>query len=686
MPTSPPLSQQQTESRYDHEAPYAGRGTTRICIISVLLAAGAFLTVLLIINHTLFTAPIMEYGDPALNALQIESAKHFRELLGNYSRWGFHHPGPAFFYIFAFGEVLFRDLLHLVPAEMNAHILTILLVNTAFLFGSIGLIAKRCFSRLFTPAALALSLFFVYVLNHAVHGSAVLSIWPPHILMFCFLFFVVVGAAVALGEPSKLPLLFLSGLLLLHEHAAQPLFVGPLMVLSLATLWFRQGRLVGLHQFLRQNRRPVAISLLLCVLFATPIVLDILLHKPNNIDHILFYSSEHRGIQHKPRLALKYEVSFLDFIPDTEVQLRARPTHLMSIGGSQPYVVAYWCIACTMLGVFIGIYAVKRRKLAPLFKYLAVEIAFVLILFYVWTLKMGGELLSFNGYFLYGMQLLALLIIAALILDGLELTARPSLVFALCALIPVSMFAAKPEFTSSLRGDQETNRIYDSIPPNVGPIHFTFSADNIFQVAGVVNRMKREGRPFCIDDVWASVLGSENVCHELDGLSNLVLTNLGPTMTPAQCNPPCRVLLRDNLVEIQLIPYPFLKLPFAIKPESLLTLNTEFHGASEGSVWSSKKSTIHFRLDRDFSDAPRVRVRLLGTAIVDHPAQIILNGHYLGSIVAGPAVSDFIVDRSVLLAGTENRLVIQVEKTAKAAHDPRALGFFWTGLQLDGVK
>lgn len=320
------------------------------------------------------------------------------------------------------------------------------------------------------------------------------------------------------------------------------------------------------------------------------------------------------------------------------------------------------------------------------FKYLALEIAIVLVLFFVWTLKMGGELLNFNGYFIYGMQLLTLFILAALILDGLEIATRLGLVFALCALIPISMFAAKSEFTNFSKGDPETNRLYDSIPPNIGPVHFIFPGETWLEIMGVANRMKHEGRSFCVDDVLAWVFGQENVCHEMDGLTNIVLTNLAITPTPRKCNLPCRVLLHDSIFDLQLVPYPFLKLPFTIKPDGTTSLNTNFYGASEDPVWSSRKSAIHFRLDRDFSDTSQVRVRVLGAASKGHPAQIILNGHPMGTIIAGPAVSDFIVDRAVLRPGAENELVIQVDDPARVAHDPRALGFLWAGLQLEAVN
>jgi hypothetical protein len=36
-----------------------------------------------------------DVDDYAANAMQIHNAKPLKQLYGNYSRWGFHHPGPA---------------------------------------------------------------------------------------------------------------------------------------------------------------------------------------------------------------------------------------------------------------------------------------------------------------------------------------------------------------------------------------------------------------------------------------------------------------------------------------------------------------------------------------------------------------------------------------------------------------
>ena len=193
---------------------------------------------------------------------------------------------------------------------------------------------------------------------------------------------------------------------------------------------------------------------------------------------------------------------------------------------------------------------------------------------------------------------------------------------------------------------------------------------------GVAYRMEREGRPFCLDNPWIFSFDPKNVCRDMDSLKNLVLTRV-----PRECNPPCRELLKDPSFELQLIPYPFLKLPFDIKPNNIQTLNIDFMTNENGPSWSGRTSTVYFRLAPDFGDAARVRVTVLGNATPGRP-QIILNGHTVGTISAGPSSSsDFVVDRSILRAGEENALVIQVDNAGPAGPDPRTFGFDWNGLR-----
>jgi hypothetical protein len=275
------------------------------------------------------------------------------------------------------------------------------------------------------------------------------------------------------------------------------------------------------------------------------------------------------------------------------------------------------------------------------------------------------------------MELLAFFVMLALILDGWRMEGRPAFVLALCVLLPASMFAGKSAFLNTWTGDPVSDRLYASLPAQMGPVHLTFPPADWLVIVGVADRMKHEHRPFCVDAVWAFTFGRDNVCPAMDGLSNLILTR-----RPVGCLSACTGLYKDADFNFVLMTYPAFKLPFAVKSNNIYTLNTNFFSDNEKGAWSSRRSTIFFRLAPDFTDAPQIRVRVLGKAAAGRPAQIFLNGQLLGVISSQEAAHDFVVDRSALLAGSDNQLIIQVGKRRHLDFEGHDYGFLWMGLEL----
>src|ERR1700743_2832920 len=85
----------------------AQNDANRVSLAGVVAAAFAFLAAWLVVNRLLFRHALIEAGDAATIILQINNAQRFHEMLGNYSRWRFHHPGPGFIYILALGDGVF---------------------------------------------------------------------------------------------------------------------------------------------------------------------------------------------------------------------------------------------------------------------------------------------------------------------------------------------------------------------------------------------------------------------------------------------------------------------------------------------------------------------------------------------------------------------------------------------------
>lgn len=101
-----------------------------------------------------FRSPMLELGDIAVNALQVDHAKHLAEIYGNYSRFQFNHPGPAFFYVYAGAERVLFDWLHLVPSPANAHLLACLALQSLFFALAVGTLCSHLPWRAMAPLAL----------------------------------------------------------------------------------------------------------------------------------------------------------------------------------------------------------------------------------------------------------------------------------------------------------------------------------------------------------------------------------------------------------------------------------------------------------------------------------------------------------------------------------------------------
>jgi len=629
-------------------------------------AAAVFALVLLKINHRLFHIPINEYFDYAANTLLIEQAKHFRLLLGNYSRWGFHHPGPAFLYIFAAGETLLYHWLHIVPAVMNAYLVTIILLNCLFVFGTIAIIAQHCKTRLFLPAAIVLAIYFVYVVNRTIPGSALTSIWMPYVLLFCFLLFATLCASVAAGNIRQLPLLALTGLMLLHGHVAQPLFVGPLAALAVVAVLLTQASRSGLKHFLRVNRIPLLLSLVLVVVFALPIVLDASLHKPSNLHQILAHTAEYPGAQKPWGQALKYEISFFTFLPHPEDVLQSASAHLVARGAAHPYIVVYWCFGFLLAALTAGTLLYQRKRPPIFLSYLAAEIVVIMLLFLFWGTRISGPLYSFNGYFFYAVQLLILLGMMCFLLNEVTLTVRWETAAVLACAAPLLMLAGKSAFRTTEIGWPETDRLVAALPADLGPVQVSNLSQDWLEVLGLVSHLKRVGHPYCVGDAFWGLFEDSPNCPDMRQLHNLILTRV-----PRTCEAPCRTLEQDDRFALQVEPYPWLQLPLQLEGYGASSVNQGFYYDS----WGTHSAAIRFLLRLGPARHGKVHVKITGVGVAGRPTDVFLNGVHLGPLAAGSSVTEFVVDANVLRPGAENTLRFQTENAGPIVQDWRELGY-----------
>lgn len=241
-------------------------------------------------ERSLFSVGRYAWGDSAVNSLLVVKAEHLRELTGNYSRVGFHHPGPALIYMLTGGEVLFKDILHIVPAPYNGQLLGVSVYVALFLSLSVMMLYRLTNSLAIAGIAFGLGFMF------AVRQNLFANDWFPILYMSAFLLFVVASAGLAAGRTSALPWYVLAAGTLAHGHVSFLLFVGVTTVIA-ATSWFFLHR-GFLAREAKDHRASLYVAAAFVALFLLPMVLEVALHFPGPW-HQYWYYVGHTKVPHR---------------------------------------------------------------------------------------------------------------------------------------------------------------------------------------------------------------------------------------------------------------------------------------------------------------------------------------------------------------------------------------------------
>jgi hypothetical protein len=262
-----------------------------------------FLGVLTVANRQLFRQKIYEDGDAAANSILIQEAKHFRLLVGNYSRMRFNHPGPGILYVLAFAEITFHDWLGVVPAPHNAHMLGTLCLNAFLLALTLAILAAHWKSWLAVVASVAV--FLGYFGWSGFLGSH----WFPAIYFAIFLTFCVAAASVAAGRVGDLPYLGLAGSFAIHGHVCFVIFVVPIALVALGAVVVRT-RFQKRRLFVDYPWAWIGLGLVVSV-FILPMVLHTTLNYPGEIGKYVEYARSNQAGGHGWAPSLAFAVRCL---------------------------------------------------------------------------------------------------------------------------------------------------------------------------------------------------------------------------------------------------------------------------------------------------------------------------------------------------------------------------------------
>ena len=488
-------------------------------------------TVLAIVHRTLlFAEPWHEHSDFAVNAMAIERAEHFQEIHGNYSRFGFYHPGPAFYYVYALGEQIFYRCFHLVPSPYNADVLSGLILQ-CFFFGAALVMAGQWIRRpLFIPLAL---LAITIHLNLA--NDAFISTWPPHVLLMPFFCFVVGAASVALGRIRDLPLTVLAGCFLVHRHVAMPLYVVPLFLIDYALAWRRPG---GAGTLFREHRMAHFASAGCIALFLVPIVIDLCAGARSNLAQIVEFESFDHGPGRPLWKALVYFCAFFGYVTKTELFLSMPgPDRATAIG---EHMSGYFVWAAIIIVVLIYACRARLRRAAEERAFFLSLTAFITLAFLLslrWGMVQIGPMYEFNGYFFHAILSCILLLLCAAI--STVTVPKPTLVGALLSAV-AAVLAWQRQY-APLKINYWSNHVPPAVsaalksdPLPKAPKYLLFNRDDWGEAVSIGLALRRAHHEFRADADWGPKFAPDGgfepapPAFDLQGMSTWRLSRLGP--------------------------------------------------------------------------------------------------------------------------------------------------------------
>ncbi|KWF03467.1 hypothetical protein WT55_26150 [Burkholderia pseudomultivorans] len=426
---------------------------------------------LLLINWPLINVNHVEVSDFAANSLLIQKAKHLDLFVGNYSRVGFNHPGPAILYVQAFGELFLYDWMHVVPSPFSGQMVASILYNAAWIAVAFGMLRTIVGS---TRGASLMSAVFLCIVAYQ-NFQFFAGMWFPELYFFPFVVMLISASRFASGKTDMLLPLALSSGFLINGHVS---FLSTLGIIFAVLVLFNVlvHRKLNSSQFLFSreywgtNAWPVARAVFVLLLFFVPLAIETIRHPWGPIAEYIAFGKQHHA--NTLSESITYSAGYWGGKP-------AFASAMLVIAALLVYGLSRQCRT-----VPIGILGLLATLLA----------ATVAMLVYS---KFGVDMLDqkYIGYFYYSVPALA----ASLIVVWIMHASSPRLFAILAALaIPVLLFV--------------TVRKIDNAPAYV----YAYTQPSVIDLYNRLENVKPQGRIVLNlnnrsnwGDVWSTVVGLE---------------------------------------------------------------------------------------------------------------------------------------------------------------------------------
>ncbi|UCH94212.1 MAG: hypothetical protein JSV88_28620 [Candidatus Aminicenantes bacterium] len=224
-------------------------------------------------------------SDEATLELRVLNATRHIQYLGPYSRFGWNHPGPIYFYLLLPFYALF---------SMGTQSLYVgaVFINIVSLLTLLYFLFKSKNNYFFYFMAFLLSLYIVYVLGF----NAFSTIWNPYVTILPFAAIIFMCTYLSLGNLKVLPLVALFSSFVVQTHVAYIPVLSGIIFISLLLCGLEKRRVSKNSPLEKDGQKPgketlksigITIGVLL-VLWIIPIV-ETIKYPPGNLMQLVYY-------------------------------------------------------------------------------------------------------------------------------------------------------------------------------------------------------------------------------------------------------------------------------------------------------------------------------------------------------------------------------------------------------------
>jgi hypothetical protein len=275
-----------------------------------------------------------------------------RTLLGPYSRFGFRHPGPAYFFFLAPTHALFGD-------QSRGLYAGALVINMLAAF-AIGFTMRLLTTRVHAVAAVLVTIAWI-----AAFGNVAPLPWNPLVVVLPLLAFLVLASLFAAGHASVAPFAVVLGTFVGETHLST---IPTVVAVTLGTtVAFVVGRRRTRKPTTRRDRRFLLFAVAAFALMVAPMIVEQVTAPEGNLTKVVHFFI-HRPEPLKPfPTAWNAFVSGTSWLPDRLLHSRmldeqypapmaSEPVETMSAGASVvPTVVMF-------VAVVLALVVAKRRR------------------------------------------------------------------------------------------------------------------------------------------------------------------------------------------------------------------------------------------------------------------------------------------------------------------------------------